>query len=325
MIGYSQVVTGTTFLAAAIVVVFLILVLRRYLAERSKAQRDERDAAITRNYLHRVAGHRVDDSARWSRSVRLAAVTRILPLLKGGERARLLQIAELDGVLAETLRRSHSMFRAERISAIHFLQRFGSEVCVARLRQLMAHDSSSRVQLEAAFALAANNALPPPRESLRILNALSRQPTRLDVALLRATAPLYPAQMVLLLEDDLPSEWRAQIIDALGWSGDMGTIDLLERAAADPDPEIRRAALRASAKLGHPAAERWILPALNDPITSVRLQAIAASVSLGLRSALPDLTTMRSDEELWIRLRVEQAFDRLAPEQNAALPRDGAR
>jgi HEAT repeat protein len=42
----------------------------------------------------------------------------------------------------------------------------------------------------------------------------------------------------------------------------MGTIDLLERAAADPDPEIRRAALRASAKLGHPAAERWILPAL---------------------------------------------------------------
>ncbi|MBB11920.1 MAG: hypothetical protein CMN70_03630, partial [Sphingomonadaceae bacterium] len=104
-----------------------------------------------------------------------------------------------------------------------------------------------------------------------------------------------------------------------------GTIDLLERAAADPDPEIRRAALRASAKLGHPAAERWILPALNDPITSVRLQAIAASVSLGLRSALPDLTAMRSDEELWIRLRVEQAFDRLAPEQNAALPRDGAR
>ena len=126
-------------------------------------------------------------------------------------------------------------------------------------------------------------------------------------------------------EDDLPSEWRAQIIDALGWSGDMGTIDLLERAAADPDPEIRRAALRASAKLGHPAAARWILPALNDPITSVRLQAIAASVSLGLRSALPDLTAMRSDEELWIRLRVEQAFDRLAPEQNAALPRDGAR
>ncbi len=45
MIGYGQVVTGTTFLAAAIVVVFLILVLRRYLAERSKAQRDERDAA----------------------------------------------------------------------------------------------------------------------------------------------------------------------------------------------------------------------------------------------------------------------------------------
>jgi hypothetical protein len=34
---------------------------------------------------------------------------------------------------------------------------------------------------------------------------------------------------------------------------------------------------------------------------------------------------MRSDEELWIRLRVEEAFERLAPEQNAALPKDDAR
>ena len=56
-----------------------------------------------------------------------------------------------------------------------------------------------------------------------------------------------------------------------------------------------------------------------------RLQAIASSVSLGLGSALPVLTTMRNDEELWIRLRVEEAFERLAPEQNAALSKDDAR
>lgn len=325
MTGYGEVVAGTTILAAAILILFLILVLRRFLSEKNKAKRDRRDAAITRSYLQRVAGHKVDETTSWNRNFKLSAVTRILPLLRGGERARLLQIAELDGVLAETIRNSHSLRRSERISAIHFLQRFGSEVCVGRLRQLMVRDSDPRVQLEAAFALAANGALPPPRETLRILKALTRQPTRLDIALLRATAPHYTEQMVLLLDDDLPGEWRARIIDSLGWSGDMGIVDLLERAAPDPDPEIRCAVLRASGKLGHPAAARWIIESLSDPVASVRLQAIAASMELGLRQALPQLAEMRQDEKLWVRLRAEEAVDRLAPQLYAEQPREAAR
>ena len=178
----------------------------------------------------------------------------------------------------------------------------------------MARDRSPRVQLEAAFALASNGALPPPRESLRILKALSRQPTRLDIALLRSTAPLFPDQMVLLLQDDLPSVWKAQIVDALGWSENMSVIEVLEGVAADPDPEIRCAMLRASARLGHPAASPWVMAALNDPITSVRLQGIAACIRLGLREAVPELSRLRTDEQLWVRLRAEQAVEDLAPE-----------
>lgn len=323
MTGYAEVVAGTTMMAAAIVVLFLILVLRRFLSEKTKTKRDRRDAAITRSYLQRVAGHKVDETINWNRNFRLAAITRILPLLRGGEKARLLQIAELDGVLAGTVRHSHSLYRSERIFAIHLLQRFGSEVCVARLRQLMARDPSPRVQLEAAFALAANGALPPPRETLRILKAFNRKPKRLDVALLRATAPLYTEQMVLLLDDDLPREWRANIIASLGWSGDMGIVALLERFANDPDPEIRCAVLRASGKLGHPAAASWILESLRDPIVSVRLQAIAASIQLGLRQAIPQLAEMGRDEELWVRLRAEQALEQLTPQVNA--PREAIR
>ncbi len=317
---YHDIVLGTSICALAICMVFMVLVLRRYLAELNRARRDERDTQITRNYLQRVAGQKVDVSTNWGRNTRRAAISRILPLLRGGERTRLLQIAELDGVLAETLRKSHGVYRKERIDAIHLLQRFGSEVCIARLRELMARDGNLKVRLEAAFALAANDALPPPRETLRLIRAMERQPTRLDIALLRSTAPLYPEQMILLLDDDLPDRWRVHLIDAIGWSGDMSVIGILEQAASHSNPEIRGAALRASARLGHPGAAQWVVAALVDPVISVRLQAISASVRLGLRSAIPQLSQLTGDPELWVKLRAEQAIEELTPtERNGAI------
>lgn len=313
---YQSVILGIALSASAIVIVFLVLVFRRYLAEKHRAQRDERDTAITRSYLQRVAGHRVENIDQWPRPERRAAISRILPLLRGGERMRLMQIAELDGVLLETLRISRSVKKTTRINAIHSLQRFGSEVCVGRLREMMAHDSSQRVRLEAAFALAANRALPPPRETLRILRALDRQPTRLDIALLRSTAPLYPEQIGFLLEDDLHPAWRALIVDALGWTDDLGAIDILQEVADDADLEVRCAVLRASARLGHPSAKAWVMSGLRDQVASVRLQAMAASVRLGLKEAVPELLRLRADEELWVRLRAEQALEQFASYNN---------
>lgn len=308
---YADIVLGTSLSAAVIVLVFLALVLRRYLAERNRPRLDARDTLITRNYLKRVAGLEVGDQKSWSLKAKLAAIYRILPLLRGGERERLLQIAELDGVFSQTIRNSHSIYRNERINAIHLLQRLGSEVCIARLRELLARDRDPRVRLEAAFALGANDILPPPRETLRILGALKRQPTRIDIALLRSMARLYPEQMTMLLEDDLAPAWRARIIDALGWSENMAVIEVLEKSSSDPDPEIRCAALRASAKLGHPTVAQTVFNGLRDPVYSVRLQSIAASVRLGLRDAVPEIVKLCRDEQLWVRLSAEQALEKL--------------
>ncbi|MAM38458.1 MAG: hypothetical protein CL949_08130 [Erythrobacter sp.] len=61
-----------------------------------------------------------------------------------------------------------------------------------------------------------------------------------------------------------------------------------------------------------------MLPALNDPVISVRLQAIRASVQLGLKQALPHILQMRNDNELWVRLRAEQAIDHFDPSLLAA-------
>lgn len=321
---YAEIVFGTAISAAAIVLVFLVLVLRRYFAEWNRARRDERDTAITRSYLQRVAGLKAENPKRWSQKAKLAAIYRILPLLRGGERERLLQIAELDGVFAQTIRNSRGIYRTERINAIHLLQRFGSEVCVARLRELMARDRSLRVRLEAAFALGANGILPPPRETLRLLGALERQPTRIDIALLRSMAPLYPDQLTLLLKDNLNPAWQARIIDSLGWSENMGVIEVLEKSAGDPDPEIRCAVMRALAKLGHPAVARTVFNGFRDPVYSVRLQSIAASVGLGLRDAVPEILKLRSDEQLWVRLSAEQALEQFAVDDGVSQSKKAA-
>ncbi|GAB5348403.1 HEAT repeat domain-containing protein [Alteriqipengyuania sp. 357] len=309
---YNLVIFGSVALAGGITLFFLLLVVRRHLAERKAAEHKRVDARITRGYLRRVAGQRPDDDETgWTDERRLAAVSQIQGLLRGGERDRLMQIAELDGLLATTVRRSHSWRRARRVSAIRLLQRFGSELCIARLRELMARDRSSRVRVEAAFALAAAHALPPPRETMRILRMTARAPSRLDVALLRASAPDYREQLALLLEDDLTPVWRAQLIDSLGWSGDMAVIDVVEKAARHDHPEIRAAALRASAKLGHPGGKEWILGALRDPAANVRVQAVNTCAALGLKDARGALNDLRDDPELWVRLRAEQALETL--------------
>lgn len=315
MVSFWPLILGSGWIAGAIIVIFGFLVLRRFLDERSAAARKKEDARITRSYLQRVAGHAAEDAGRrWGAGRRLVAVSHLQSLLRGGDRSRLMQIAEFDGLLAETLRRSTSIAVSTRVDAIRLMQRFGSEACIARLRQMMARDRNHRVRLEAAFALSAASSLPPPRETMRVLAMLQRGPNRLDVALLRASATDYTDQMVLLLQDDLPAEWHAQLVDAIGWSRNPSVAPLLEKAARHANSDIRCAALRGAAKLGHPSVAQWVTNKLNDPAKEVRVQAANACAALGLRSAVDALTHLRNDEHLWVRLRAEQALEQLAPD-----------
>lgn len=289
---------------------FALLLFRRWRLESSMAAEQGILAAITRSYLRRVSGQADPEESRiWPDSLRLRAISHIHMLLRGGERGRLMQLAELDGLLLAALRQSRRWRSAQRIDAVRLLQQFGSEVCIGRLREIMARDGSRFVQLEAAFALAAVHALPPPRETIRILGLFDRQPNSLDVALLRASAPVYVEQMKLLLADALPLTWRVRIIDAIGWCGDLSIVPLLADSAVSDCPELRCAALRSAAKLGHPSAEPWVLAGLDDPISIVRIQAANTCSALRLKSAVPLLRKMLSDEDLWVRLRAEHALE----------------
>ncbi len=296
--------------AVAMLAAFCTLLFRRWRQEGRKEIEREMFASITRSYLRRVAGQLDEEmSPKWSNESKLSAVSHIHLLLRGGERNRLMQMAELDGLLETTLRRSRSWRAARRVDAIRMLQQFGSEACIARLRELFTQDRDDTVRLEAAFALAAIYSLPPPRETIRILGMFDRTTNRLDRALLRASAPHYTEQLVLLLNDQIPHEKRALIVDALGWSDDALVLPILERASRHDNAELRSSALRAAARLGHPSAEEWVIRLLNDPVNIVRIQAVNCCTSLGLTNAVPLLKQRLDDDELWVRLRAEHALD----------------
>lgn len=295
--------------ACAIIVFFSALLYRRWQLERREARQRVMLAQITRSYLQRVSGQAASLTRIWPLEVRLAAISHLHLLLRGGERASLMQMAELDGLLEATIRKSRHLQAARRIDAIRMLQQFGSEACIARLRQMLVRDPSRPVQMEAAFALASMGALPPPREVIRILGMFERKTTRLDQALLRACAEAYSDHLLQILEDPMPHWRRAAIVEALGWADNPDVLPFLAGAAAIDSADLRGAALRAAAKIGHPSVAPWVLPLLEDPTPFVRVQAANCCASLGLREAVPMLRRLLGDEELWVRLRAVHALD----------------
>ena len=311
-------VTTTVVLTAA----FAMLVVRRWILERRAPLRAARQQAITRNYLQRVGGLLEDPpAARWAVRQRLGAVGHLLLLLRGGDRDRLIQLAELDGLFDAALRQTSAMRAARRIDATRILQQLGGEAAVAKLREMLSRDPHRIVRLNAAFSLASFGRLPPPRETMRLLDMPGRAPTPLDIAILRALAPEYSDHLVLMLGETMPHSRRAAIIDALGWSKTRSVLPTLRRAAGFDDVEVRCAALRAAARLGQSSAAPWIVRALDDSAGSVRIQAVNSCSALGLHQAIPALQALTCDANIWVRLRAEQALLKLAPAADPALVR----
>ncbi|WP_417608712.1 HEAT repeat domain-containing protein [Parasphingorhabdus sp.] len=291
---------------------FVLLVLRRWYTELRAPVYLARQKAITHSYIQRVGGFDVEHSdAKWTVKERLQALSHLLMLLRGEERRKLIQLAEIDGLLQTPLRKCTAWRAARRIDAVRTLQRYGGEAVIAKLHEMLRYDRHRIVRLNAAFALASFQRLPPPRETIALIGVPDRAPNRLDVAMLRALAPAYPAELVHILSDVMSHVRRAAIIDALGWSNDPAVLPTLERAASFDNVEIRCAALRSAGKLGHPSVAKWVVRALEDESPVVRIQAVNSSAALRLTQALPLLHVLANDAELWVRLRAEEAIPKL--------------
>ena len=106
----------------------------------------------------------------------------------------------------------------------------------------------------------------------------------------RAGAPGANVLLARVIDDaSAPAIVRATAVSLLTPSGDPSHAPRVSRAAADPDPLVRRAAVTAAADTLDPSTSAPILAALlGDAVRTVRLEAVGALVSTSGPPAAPE-------------------------------------
>ncbi|HVA13028.1 MAG TPA: HEAT repeat domain-containing protein [Stellaceae bacterium] len=169
-------------------------------------------------------------------------------------------------------------------------------------------DRDPDIRLAAAESLAEIGALPSVAElvdKLRIGTAQHSQSLR---HVFRGLARRQSGELVALLAGEAPSLAKVLALDALGRSGDYGVMAPIIAASEDADVDLRAAAFRALADLGHPAALAAVARGLADPAWEVRTQAAICVGRIGLATLLPKLVELLGDSVWWVRFRAAEAL-----------------
>lgn len=300
-------------LAAAALVWMTALILARLLRERADRRRAHDRAVIQQVWLDLLAGH--GDAVGRLRQVRGRArlmaesLLEVVALVRGAERERLiatLQAFDVDSVFRRRLLRGSA---AGRLAAAEALSIFPGEAGVAALRRALVATRSGELRVALMRSLSDLSAPPGLNEVLGDVRGRRASESLLYLPLLGRLVANRPMEGLQAFGDGgTVGPARVLLAEALGASGDFRVLQPLCFAAAAPDEELRIAAVRGLAALGHPAAEQAILAALDDPVWMVRAAACEAAGRIGLRSAIAALARQLDDSVWWVRFRAGEAL-----------------
>lgn len=128
--------------------------------------------------------------------------------------------------------------------------------------------------------------------------------------LLEAAAPRVLGIVLATAPGDQRAGLVARAIDAVGRLKLLGLSEDVAAHVADPDPEVRAAALRALGRLGilPSSAAAGVAQAMGDAVEFVRVQACRTAMLLPAKVARPALWRGLGDESWWVRRAAAQAF-----------------
>lgn len=262
--------------------------------------------------MNRVPVARDGSFARLAAPRQFAAIDGLLAFLRGAERRRLLDLAQQLGLDEQVHDRLGSESPAERIAAIHLLDRWPLPRIVREVAVRLASDDSKAVRLEAAAALGRIEQLPRAEEVLGYLELAQVVPNRLHRAVIEGLARAEPETVAAFSFAPSFRSIRAPLIEALGTSGEPGVGSCLVVHACDRDPEVRSAALRSARRLSHSQARSWAARLLDDPVEAVRIQAIRCCAEFGIAEAKGSLARFVDSKSAWERMRAREALASLA-------------
>ncbi len=319
MSGLLLIWTTACVLAAVALIWMVILIIARVLRERGVARRRCEWRMVQQAFLDIMNGSG-DAVARLGvvkrRPKLLAeALLEVIGLVRGGgERDRL--ISALDGFgIVEVFRRCLSPASiAARIAAAEVLSIFPGERTRSALRKALGKTRASELRVSLMRSLTEIGAAPALREALADLSGSRGSDSLLYLPLIVRLVGDDPMSALRAFGDpQVAGEARVVLAEALGASGDYRTLRPLCIAARAPDIELRIAAIRALAALGHPGAEVAILGGLQDRSWIVRSASCEAAGRIGLHGAIPWLETQLDDPVWWVRFRAGEALASLGP------------
>lgn len=300
-------------LAAAALAWMVGLILARLQRERAERRREDDRRLIQQGYLDIMNGS--GDAVGRLRSVRGRArlmaesLLEVVALVRGEERERLisaLHAFHVDDVFRRRLFRGSV---AGRLAAAEALSIFPGEEAVVALRQALAQARPAELRVGLIRSLIDLSAAPELEEVLADLAGRRASESLLYLPVIGQLVSERPMAALQAFGDiGVSGEARVILAEALGASGDYRALEPLCIAARAPDIELRIAAIRGLAALGHPAAEATIVSALADEVWMVRSAACEAAGRVGLRSAIPDLAAQLEDPVWWVRFRAGEAL-----------------
>lgn len=251
--------------------------------------------------------------------------TRLIRLVRGGDREAFIARAARLGVPQRLARQLHSRSARTRLAAAEAIGAFHDPETHAALQRAL-DDSNDDVRLAAALSLAASGETHGAGEIARKLGLGSNEPSLLMLSLFGRIASDRPAEIKALASNPAAHpRVRVAAIEALARTGDYSLVPMivaLTRTAPDDSEELPRY-LRALGELGHPAASEAVVEALSRPSMAARAAAAGAAGRIGLIDVAPKLAALLDDTEWWVRFRAAEALIRFG-EPGCKLLREAA-
>ncbi len=288
-------------LGCAAVLVCLLLVLRRYLAEKRAVQRT-RDRKKVQQKLFLLISMRsglfdtsLQKSSLFDEKERrhvVALCLRLCQIIKGHEEERLIRILLSMGFDQRCLRDLKKGSEDARHAAAIALQYFHDEESRRALLKAL-HDPAAEVCFAAAKSLLLRDELPEVSQLLDIFASQDFLHSYECNNLFRHLAMRKPEQLVAAAAgNDLPVDLKKVLAYAMGYAANYTVLRALLKFADDREAAVRLAALESLRRLEHPDAEPVILAALEDDNWEVQNAAALAAGEIGLQKALRDLDAL---------------------------------
>ncbi len=324
MIGVQILWPLAWYLAAIAVTGMVLLIGVRFLRDRSDHHHRATSADILDVYMRLMYGEAsaLDDLGPYLKRPSLLAecLLKVLDLVRGGDRARMLDKLAESGLVDLFLSNLHKGATPERVRMIEALGAFDRVEVKAALSRIVHDEDDINLRLVGAAALIKMDVDVDVNQLIGSIEARREPWSGFLAQVLRLTAEREPARCEQILgRSDLDMAARVLAAEALGGVSDYRVIPVLAQAARDANPMLRAAATSALGQLMHPASLPVVRDGLSDEAWRVRSAAAKAAGEAGFTELVDGLTPLLSDPVWSVRFQAAEALAKFGPEGVALL------